>query len=255
MDRKTLRNTKHERHLRMSLPCGKRSQSCQVCRSFQSGIFSDLTEKDLMLLEQCKTTNHYIKKQIIFYEGNPVVGLYCIQSGRVKLYKTSGDGKQQILKIAQGGDVLGHSALFTETPHIATAEVIEESDICFLDKAKFISLLQANPSVSLKLLGQLSYELNRAEEQVLDLAYKSVRVRFVEFLLTLKQSFGVYEQGVYKLKISLSREELAQAIGTTVETVVRLLSEFRAEGLIEVEKKSIAIREPEKLLTFAEIGY
>lgn len=235
--------------------CGKSSQSCRLCHSFESGIFSDLSEKDLKLLEQCKTTNHYKKKQIIFYEGNPVVGLYCIQSGKVKLYKTSGDGKQQILKIARGGDILGHSALLTESPHIVTAEVIEESDICFLDKTKFLSVLRANLPVSLKLLGQLSRELSHAEEQVLDLAYKSVRVRFVEFLLTLKQSFGVYERGVYRLQISLSREELAQAIGTTVETVVRLLSEFRTEGLVEVERRSIAIREPEKLLAFAETGY
>lgn len=238
----------------MSL-CAKSSQSCRLCRSFESGIFSDLSEKDLKLLEQCKTANHYKRKQIIFYEGNPVVGLYCIQSGKVKLYKTSGDGKQQILKIAQGGDILGHSSLFTDTPHIATAESIEESDICFLDKHRFLALLQANPSVSLKLLGQLSRELNRSEEQVLDIAYKSVRVRFVEFLLTLKQSFGVYEQGVYRLQITLTREELAQAIGTTVETAVRLLSEFRTEGLIEVEKKSIAIRDPEKLLEFTESPY
>ncbi len=237
----------------MSL-CGKSSQSCRLCQSFESGIFSDLPEEDLKLLEQCKTANHYKKKQIIFYEGNPVVGLYCVQSGKVKLYKTGG-GKQQILKITQGGDVLGHSALFTETPHMATAEVIEEANICFLDKTRFILVLQANPSVSLKLLGQLSRELNRAEEQVLDLAYKSVRVRLVEFLLTLKQSFGVYEQGVYRLQISLSREELAQAIGTTVETTVRLLTEFRTEGLIEIEKKNISIREPEKLLEFIEAGY
>jgi len=235
--------------------CGKSSQSCRLCQSFETGIFSDLSEKDLALLEQCKTANQYKRKQIIFYEGNPVVGLYCIRSGKVKLYKTSSDGKQQILKIAQGGDILGHSSLFTDTPHIASAEVMEESDICFLDKTRFLSVLQVNPSVSLKLLGQLSRELNRAEGQVLDFAYKSVRVRFVEFLLTLKQSFGVYDGGVYRLQISLSREELAQAIGTTVETAVRLLSEFRAEGLIEVEKKSIAIREPEKLLAFTETGY
>lgn len=235
--------------------CGKGSQSCRLCHSFESGIFSNLSEKDLALLEQCKTANQYKRKQIIFYEGNPVVGLYCIQSGKVKLYKTSDDGKQQILKIAQGGDILGHSSLFTDTPHIATAEVIEESDICFLDKTRFLSVLQANPSASLKLLGQLSRELNRSEEQVLDLAYKSVRVRFAEFLLTLKQSFGICEHGVYRIQIVLSREELAQAIGTTVETAVRLLSEFRAEGLVEVEKKSILIKEPEKLLAFTEAGY
>lgn len=250
------RTTKKETTQGVKMPiCGKGPQSCRLCRSFEIGIFSDLSEKDLKSIEQSKTTNRYRRKQIIFYEGNPVVGLYCIQSGKVKLYKTTDEGKQQILKIAQGGDILGHSSLFTDTPHIATAEVIEESDICFLDKNKFLSSLQANPSIALKLIGQLSRELNRSEEQVLDFAYKSVRVRFVEFLLMLKQNFGVYEQGAYRLQIALSREELAQAIGTTVETAARLISEFRAEGLIDVEKKSIFIKEPQKLLDLIHAGY
>lgn len=253
MHPKTIKS-KAETEISMQI-CGKDSQGCRLCLSFENGLFSDLSEKDLKLIEQCKTSNQYRRKQIIFYEGNPVVGIYFIQSGKVKLYKTSNDGKQQILRIAQGGDVLGHSSLFTETPHIATAEAIEDSNICFLDKTKFLSVLQAYPSVSLKLLGRLSRELNRSEEQALDLAYKSVRVRLVEFLLALKQSFGVCEQGVCRLQISLSREEIAQAIGTTTETAVRLLSEFRTEGLIEVEKKSISIRESEKLLEFIKSPY
>lgn len=235
--------------------CGKGPESCRLCRSFERGIFSGLSEKALRILEQCKTANHYKRKQIVFYEGNPVVGVYCLQSGQVKLYKTASDGKQKIVKIAHGGDVLGYSALFTETPHLVTAEVMEEADICFLDKAKFLSVLQANPTVSLKLLGQLSHELNRLEGEVVDLAYKSVRVRLAEFLLALKQSCGVYEDDAWRLQITLSREELAQALGTTVETVVRLLSEFRADGLILVDKKSLFIRHPEKLLEFTGSPY
>jgi len=226
-----------------------------MCHSLDSGIFADLPEADLELLNQSKTTNQYKRKQIIFYEGHPVVGIYFIRSGKVKLYKTSLDGKQQILKIAQEGDVLGQASLFTEAPHSATAEVIDEASVCFLDKARFLTILHANPSVALKIIGRLSAELNRSEEQVLDLAYKSVRVRFVELLLTLKQNFGVAEQGGYRLEISLSREELAQTIGTTVETAVRLLSEFRTAGLISVDKKSILVQNPEKLLEFTEPSY
>lgn len=234
---------------------GKASESCRLCHSFEAGIFSELSDQDLELLKQSKIKNRYKRKQIIFYENNPIVGLYCIQSGKVKLYKTSEKGKQQILKIAQAGHVLGHSALFADTPHMATAEAIEDSEICFLDKNRFLSILQANPSVALKVLGQLSRDLNRSEGQVLDLAYKSARVRFAEFLLTLKQSFGVYDNGVYRLQIILTREELAQAVGVTTETAVRLLSEFRAEGLIEIEKKSITLLDSKKLIEFTEAGY
>ncbi len=234
---------------------GKSSGSCQLCQSFQRGVFSDLSEEELLLLEQCKTSNKYKKKQVVFYEGNPVVGVYCVRSGKIKLFKTSSTGKQQITKIAQKGDILGHSALFVEAPHAVTAEVLDDSEICFLDRARFLALLRTNVSVSLKLLAQVSRELNRSEEQALDLAYKSVRVRFVEFLLTLKQTFGVLDNGVYRIDITLSREELAQAIGTTTETAVRLLSEFRADGLVEIEKKSISLLDAQKLLKYTEVGY
>lgn len=234
---------------------GKSLGSCQLCQSFQKGVFSELSESELQLLEQCKTSNKYKKKQIVFYEGNPVVGVYCVRSGNIKLFKTSSAGKQQIVRIAQKGDVLGHSALFTEAPHAVTAEILDDSEICFLDRTRFLTLLRINVSVSLKLLAQVSRELNRSEEQALDLAYKSVRVRFVEFLLTLKQTFGVCENGICHIDISLSREELAQSIGTTTETAVRLLSEFRADGLVEIDKKSISLLDSEKLLKYTEIGY
>lgn len=234
---------------------GKGRGSCRLCQSFKVGIFSELSEKELDLLSQCKTSNRYKRKQIIFYEGNPVVGLYCVSSGKIKLYKTDGAGRQRIAKIAQKGDILGHSSLFTETPHTVTAEIIEDSEICFLDKARFLSLLRSNISISLKLLTQISLELNRSEKQALSLAYQSARVRFVEFLLTLKQSFGIPEKGAWRLGIHLSREEIAQAIGTTVETAVRLLSEFRSEGYIREEHKTVIIVDSEKLLSFTEAGY
>lgn len=235
--------------------CTRDSRSCRSCDSLEEGIFSGLSKQEMDLLDQHKTVNRYQRKQIIFYEGHPVVGLYCVRSGKIKLYKSSPSGKQQILKIARVGEILGHSSLFANAPHIASAEAMEESDICFLDKHRFLLLLQAHPSISSKLLGQLGRELNRSEEQVLDFAYKSVRVRLVEFLMTLRRSFGVHKEGDDRLNISLSREELAQAVGASVETVVRLLSEFRSEGLIGLEGKDIVILRPERLLEYTVSGY
>ena len=136
-----------------------------------------------------------------------------------------------------------------------TAEAIEDSEICFLDKNAFLALLRNDTSIAFKILSRLSHELIHTEGKVLDLAYKSTRVRFAEFLLMLKESFGVRQEGVHRLDISLSREELAQAVGTTLETAVRLLSEFREEGFIEVRKRTISILEPEKLLKLTEAGF
>lgn len=184
-----------------------------------------------------------------------MLGLYFIRSGKVKLYKSSTDGKQQILRIAGNGDILGHTSLFSNEPYHVTAEAIEDSEICFLDKNAFFAFLRNDPSMAFKLLSRLSHELIYAEGKVLDLAYKSARVRFAEFLLMLKESFGVLEKGVHRLDISLSREELAQAVGTTLETAVRLLSEFREEGFIEVKKRAISILESEKLIKITEAGF
>jgi len=235
--------------------CQSKSRSCKLCGSFEQGIFSELPEKELKQLAVYRTANHYNRKQIIFYEGNPALGLFCIRSGKVKLYKSNPEGKQQILRILKEGDTIGQSSLFSNQPLQATAEAIEDSEVCFLDKTGFLLILKNNSSVALKLLRGLSQELIQAEGKALDLAYKSARVRFAELLLTFKEAFGVSEKGSQRLNISLSREELAQTVGTTVETLVRLLSEFRKDGLIEVDKRNISILEPEKLLELTSSGY
>lgn len=229
--------------------------SCKFCSSLSCTIFSEASEHEIELLDGCKTTNRYRRGQVVFYEGTPLLGIYFIRSGKIKLYKTSEDGKQQILRIAVTGDVMGHSSLFTNRPHLMTAEVMEETAICYVEKNGFRDLLTHNADIAVKLLARLSHEIISAEEKALDLAYESVRVRFVKFLLTLKQSFGVYEQGAWRLEILLSREEIAQAIGATVETAVRLMSEFRAEGWISEEQKRVIIRNSEKLMSLTESGY
>src|SRR3990167_7728072 len=98
-----------------------KTQSCASCCSLACSIFSDVSDQELKRLDQCKTCNRYRRKQTIFYEGNPLLGLYFIRSGRVKLYKSSSGGKQQILRIADSCDILGHSSLFSNEPHNMTA--------------------------------------------------------------------------------------------------------------------------------------
>lgn len=236
-------------------PCSQKKSECRHCPSFSAGIFSELSEDELVLLEGHKSIHEFKRKQIVFLEGDDVQGIFCIQSGKVKIYKTTGDGKQQILNIAQPGSLLGHSSLFTQCPHAFTAEALDDSQICFWNQEGFLSILQRNPPVALKLMTQLSAELNRAEEKVLENAYQSVRQRFAKFLLMLKDKFGVSESQGYRLDIYLSRQELAQAIGSTEETVVRLISEFHKDGFINIDKKNIFVIEPDKLLTYTKTGY
>jgi CRP/FNR family transcriptional regulator len=235
--------------------CHAQSDSCKLCPSAGKGIFAQLQSHELEWLDEYKTSNRYRKGQVIFYEGNPQLGLYFVRSGKIKVYKSNTDGKQQILRIASPGDILGHSSLFSGKPSNATAEAIEDAEVCFLDKNGFFSILKNNHSIALNLLNRLSSELIRVEEKTMDLAYKSARARFAELLLTLKESFGVPQKGLHRLDIALSREELAQAVGTTVETAVRLLTEFREEGFIEVDRKNISIVAPDKLLELTSPAY
>lgn len=235
--------------------CSEQKLSCHQCPSFKLGVFSGLSVRAMEQLEAHKTLKQYKKKDIIYAEGEPLRGLFCIKSGKVNLFKTASSGKRQILKIARPGDLLGHSSMFTHSPYLTSAEALEDCAVCFWDRDGFLSIMQTNTSVTFKVMAQLSAELNRSEHQVLDLAYRSVRGRLADFLLTLMKKFAVHEKGAYRLAIDLSRQELAQAIGSTEETIVRLLSEFREDGFIKVDRKSIAILDPVKLAGYTEGAY
>jgi CRP-like cAMP-binding protein len=241
--------------LKNMLMCSEQKLNCHECPSFNKGIFSELSRSELVCLEKYKSLFSLKRKDTLFNENDAVRGLYCIQSGKVKLFKTTIDEKQQILNVVEPGYLLGHASLFTQRPHTFTAEALEDCEVCFWEQEGFLSILQTNASVTLKLMKQLSAALNRSEDQVLDLAYKTVRGRFSAFLLTLMKKFGVLENNAYRLDIYLSRQELSQAVGSTEETIVRLLSEFRKDGLIEMKRKCLFVINPEKLTLYTSGGY
>ncbi|MFN4152220.1 MAG: Crp/Fnr family transcriptional regulator, partial [Candidatus Sericytochromatia bacterium] len=131
-----------------------------------------------------------------------------MNSGKVKLSKHAPEGKNFIVRIAKGGDLLGYRSFFTSELYTATAEVLEDATICFLDRERFFELIKKNPAFSLKLLSLMGHDIKCAEDMSRNLAYKSSQERIVEMLLTLKETYGIENQdGTYKLDILLSREE------------------------------------------------
>ena len=206
-------------------------------------------------LDQRKTSNIYKRGQVIFYEGNQSFGLYCISSGRVKLYKMSVDGKQQIVRIASAGDVLGYRALLANEPYHATAEAIEDSEICCLDRDSFFPVLKKEPSLAMNLIQKLAQELGVAENLMANMAQKSVRERMAELLLTLKEAYGEKEGDHTRIVLKLTREEFGNMIGVTQETSIRLLSEFRQEKLIEVNGREIKILDVDRLVAVANLDF
>lgn len=226
---------------------------CQSCASRLMGVFCDLKGEALEDFNRNKTTNSYKKGQVVFYEGNQAYGIYCILEGRVKLYKTGVDGRQQIVRISGAGDLVGYRSLFADEPYHATAEALEESTICCIDKNAFFPVLSKHPTLAFNIIKKLSRELRSAEDLATSIAQRSVRERMAELLLMLKETYGKPGKKGVRIDLKLSREELAEMIGITQETAIRLLSEFRQDGLIEVHERDITVLNTKGLLDTARL--
>ena len=227
--------------------------SCENCASRGQGIFCELDKTPLKEISDNKVMNIYKKGHTIFHQGNPPFGLYCVNAGKIKISKIGNDGKESIIRIAHEGDVLGHRSLFSDETYNATATILEDAAICFIDKKFIYKAVQNHPSIALQLIQKLSKEMGAAESMTASMSQKNVRERLAELFLMLKQTYGVKENGKIRLNIKLTRDEMASMIGTASETVIRFISEFKDEGIIDQEGKTIFIIDEDKLMEFANI--
>lgn len=223
------------------------AKSCQICTSREKSVFCDLSKDHLMELDEAKTTNGYRPRQTIFYEGNQPYGLYCIASGKVKIFKMDPQGHQQIVRLAGSGDILGYRCLLAQEPYSATAETLEETQICFINKKTFFHVLETHPATALQVFSVLARELGKSEAKLVDLVHKNVRERLAGLLLVFHGKYGTKTKEGSQLGISLSREEMAELIGTTPESVIRMMTEFKQERLIAVEGRKITLLNIKKL--------
>lgn len=228
---------------------------CSHCHSRTKGIFCELEELSLSEVSQNKIMNTFKKGHDIFLQGNPPFGLYCINSGKIKVTKTGNDGKEVIIRIAGPGDVLGHRSLFSQENYSATATTLEETTLCFIDKKFIFSAIKKEPTVALNLIQRLSREMGNAESKSASMSQKSVKERLAELLLTLETSYGVQEGSRTKLDIKLTREEMGSMIGTSVETVIRFMTELKEDGWIEQEGKTIYILDQQALVDCANLNF
>lgn len=169
------------------------------------------------------------------------MGVYCLHSGKIKLYKVDTGGREQIIRFVTSGELFGYSSIIGSRFNLITAEAIEDSIICFIDRVFFSALLLKYPGINKTLISSLGSMLNDAEDKIISLAHKQVRERLAESLLVLCRKFhpeGCKDNNVLKL----SREDLANIVGSATETIIRLLSEFREEGLIEIHGRRIILR-------------
>ncbi|MDY0097897.1 MAG: Crp/Fnr family transcriptional regulator [Bacteroidales bacterium] len=218
---------------------------CGKCAAETGSIFKHLKSEETEILNFHKDFRQYKRGEILYQEGNRISGFYCISRGIIKVYKTGFDGKEQIIRFAKPGDIIAYRSVLSNEPACTSAKVIEDCHVCFIPSEILISFIKSNPTFALELLKLTCHELGEANSFITDIAQKTVRERLAEILLLLVSDFGLDEHNY--LNISLTREELANLVGTATESVIRLLSEFKADKLVELNGRKIRIIDPKKL--------
>lgn len=218
----------------------KPSINCKEnCLSRSHFLFKHLTDDELELIEFEKTSSFFKRGSTIYREGTRINGFYCINDGIVKIYKTGIDGKEQIIRFAKKGEIIGFRSVLARELACSSAEVISDTQACYLPSELLITLIKNNGNFSLELIQLTCRELGEANTFITDIAQKTVRERLAEILIRLKNEFGISEDRV--LQISLTREELANIVGTATESVIRLLSEFKQDKLIDLDGRKIKL--------------
>lgn len=196
--------------------------------------------EELRKLSVERKTKHYKRRDLIFEEGDYPRYLYFVKSGKAKVFKTNDDGKEYIIEIAKSGDFFGYLDLIKEEKYTESAAAMEETEISLIPKEDFSKLLNANRDVASQLIKMLASNVTEKEEQLLNLAYNSVRRRVADAILLLHEKQG---EG----NITILRDDLARIVGTAKESVIRMLTEFKEDGYIEVIDGAIKIVDPEGL--------
>ncbi len=209
--------------------------------------FFDEVQKidELKNLSSERRVKTYRKKENIYSEGSGPVFLYFLSKGKVKTFRAHEYGKELITTLYKEGEFFGYTALLEERLYSETAEALEDSEVCLIPKEDFFSLMHNNLHVMKTFIKMLSDNVLEKEEQLVNLAYSSVRKRVAEALLLLQKRYDNEKEKNFS--ISISREDLANIVGTATESLIRTLSDFKEEKMIEIKGSNITIINADKL--------
>ena len=214
----------------------------------QIRILEHLTQEEIAFLDKNKQCKVYKKSELVFKENSFPKALFCVFEGKVKVFQSGHDGKEQIVHLIGKGDIMGHRALCGGDRFSCSGVAMEDSRICLIPREVFMQLIHVSPKLSFRIAELLADELKEAEMKITHMAQSSVRSRLASVLLGLIDSFG-YKADQKTLNVHLSREDLATLAGTTRETVTRMLKDLTTLGAIQIQGKNIQIIQPELLRT------
>ncbi|MFT6996296.1 MAG: CRP-like cAMP-binding protein [Cryomorphaceae bacterium] len=224
------------------------SLACEFCQSNHRSLFGSLSDSERKSVGVGKTCTKYKKGQVLFHEGTRPLGVFCVNKGRIKVYRLGIDGKEQIIKISASGDLLGYKALISDQHYNLSAEALDDCVVCFVPKEDFLELLKPGGSFYTDILKAVCEENGIMASKMTEMAQRSVRQRAALSLLMLKDTYGIEHEQEGEIEINLTREDLANIIGTATESLIRLLNEFKKENLIETKGRKIRILNSKGLL-------
>lgn len=230
-----------------------RNVDCKNCSKRFTNVFCNPEHDFVDEINQEKVCTSYKKGEFIFKEGTRPHGIYCVNYGKIKLFKTGSDGKDQIIRLVKPGDPLGYRSLLSGDKYNGSAMALEDSGVCFISKSMFLNILQRDTTLAIEMIKLLSEDLRKAEIQITNLAQKPVRERVAEALLFIKETYG-FDTDNKTINATFSREEIANLVGTATETTIRLLSEFSKDGVIQLSGKKIQILNLQKLVNISRIN-
>ncbi|MFZ4426686.1 MAG: response regulator [Saprospiraceae bacterium] len=222
-------------------------KSDQIKKHFdrtENGLHAFINEvrgyEELQKLPEQKKTKLFKKRELIYEEGDYPRYLYFVKTGKVKIFKTNENGKEYIIDILREGEFFGYVDLIKDAPYADSAGALEDAELSLVPKDDFAALIYGNRDVSSRLIKMLANDITDKEEQLLHLAYNSVRKRVADAVIFLSEKEG-------KNEINILRDDLARIVGTAKESVIRMLTEFKADGYIDIVDGKISIRDMKKL--------
>jgi CRP-like cAMP-binding protein len=230
-------------------------QNIDVQSAFEAvcSLFHNLQPAEKEKMKENFTCSYIRRGEIIFRDGEKPIGLVCLYKGKVKIFKEGVGGRDQIVRMARPVGFFGYRAMFADENHIATAEAIEDSIICTIERDCLLDILHSNAELTFQILKSLATELGFSNNRTITLTQKHIRGRLAESLLFLRDTYGL-EDDNQTIKVYLSREDLANLSNMTTSNAIRTLSSFCNEYVLELDGRRIKILDAHKLDRISNLG-
>ncbi|HIF59624.1 MAG TPA: Crp/Fnr family transcriptional regulator [Rhodospirillales bacterium] len=235
---------------------GPEAPNCFTCQTRDRSEWCVLSDDELTLLDQRRLTREYVPGEVLFHEGDPCAGVYCVEKGLIGVRKSDAEGNSVLLYLANGGDTLGYRALLAGEGYRASAEVLEPSRVCRINPSTVRSLLEQNPALGLRYLKIVATSLGNAEDKILHNTTMSVRARFAHLLIVLLDKYGNRSKaGSAEFELPLARHDLASMVGTTPESMSRTIKKMEQDGVAKFSGRRVHLPDIEALIQEFEPEY